>query len=144
MGIVKLKDVDPRETYLRIEQINEILIEAQENSKMEKLDMSDNDLSEVDPDNLANFVANIENVDLCDTQLSTEQITALLNRIDTNTKLKKLSIYHNNLSEVDPNIIRRVRAIIEYSGEYPESESDEDDVDDEDSLCNESDNDGYF
>merc|ERR550519_1913733 len=129
----KLEQVTLIANNLANQQVQQLFTKMNQNcSKLSILDLSDNDLSAVDPDDLANVVNSIEEVHLDDTDLSTDQITALLTRAQANTKLEKLSILGNRISQVDLAIITRPKKIIgELDIDSEDEDEDEDDSSDE-------------
>merc|ERR550519_2482187 len=131
----KLEQVTLIANNLANQQVQQLFTKMNQNcSKISLLDLSDNDLSPVDPDDLANVVNNIEEVHLDDTDLSTDQITALLTRAQANTKLDKLSILGNRIYQVDLTIITRAKEIIGELDIDSEDEDEDDSSDEEDSL----------
>merc|ERR550519_1328518 len=131
----KLEQVTLIANNLANQQVQQLFTKINQNcSKLSHLDLSDNDLSAVDPDDLANVVNNIEEVHLEDTDLSTDQITAVLTRAQANTKLEKLAILGNRISEVELAIITRAKEIIGELDIDSEEEEEDDSSDEEDSL----------
>jgi len=128
----KLGQVSLNTNILTNEQARELFGELRHNCRLNILDLDDNDLSAVNPDDLAAVVANnnIEELGLDDTRLSSEQITALLTRAQENTKLKRLSLLGNSISQVDPALLERakqaiVQLDIDSDEELEDYESDE-------------------
>ena len=85
---------------------------------MESLEMSGNNLSEVDDQLLARAVVKIKTVDLYDTRLTTVQATTLLQTILAEEELVMESLYlrSNNLSGVDDQLLARAarKSVIRY------------------------------
>jgi len=72
------------------------------------------DLSHVEPETIARAAVKLEEVNLCYTQLRTEQITSFLTTIaQEDTKLKKLNLWGNNLSDVEPELLTRAAVKLE-------------------------------
>lgn len=107
-GVIRLEEVDLDKTGLSAEQINCILVSiAQDDTTLKKLDLRCKDLSRVEPEVLARAMIKLEDVNLCKTSLSADQIASILRSIvQKDTKLKKLDIcYNSNLSNVPPEIL---------------------------------------
>ena len=84
-----------------------------EESKLKKLDVSNNDLSSVEPGLMAKLVQNLEYIDLITTGLTNQQTDSIFRAINETSKLKFLSIRNNNLSSVKPEILAAAMAKLE-------------------------------
>ena len=69
---------------------------------------SNQDLSDLDGNLLAEAVAELEEADLSSTRLTPKQVEAIFAALDTTNKLKRLDITMNDLSPVDPEVMARV------------------------------------
>ena len=78
------------------------ILTVSEGSKLAKLDISGNDLPEVDPGLLAKAVTKLKTLDISDTELTQQQAVTILTAFSEGSKLTKLYISWNNLSGVDP------------------------------------------
>jgi len=128
-GLSKLEKVALPSSHLTTEQVQAIFAELKLNSQLDYLGLSENYLSSVNPDDLAAVVTNIAEVDLSDTQLNTEQITAVLTRVQQNSKLKSLGITGNVMDGVDLVLVTTAREILEELDIDTESEDEESDDD---------------
>jgi len=131
-GLSKLEEIGLYLNNLTDEQVQAIFTELKQNRKLKFLDLGSNNLSSVDAGDLAEVINNVEVVVVDDTQLSTEQITAVLTRAQQSTKLKKLNISLNNISEVDATILATAGGIIDELSIDIDSESEDDENDDSD------------
>ena len=81
-----------------------------EGSELMKLDISENNLSQVDPFLLAQAVNSLEEVDMDSTELTVEQVKAIFNaKLEDGSRLKKLGISANEMSfsSQDPFLMAR-------------------------------------
>merc|ERR1719203_633460 len=108
-GLMQLEEVNLSWTKLSTEQITRILTNiAQEDTKLKKLNLDINDLSGVEAEDLARATIQLEEVNLSDTKLRTEQITSILTKnAQEDTKLKKLDLEGNDLSDVEPEALAK-------------------------------------
>jgi len=132
-GLSKLEEVRLTGFTLTDEQVLSIFRELKQNCKLKVLELPFHNLSSVHPNDLSKVVNNIEVVNMCWCELSTEQITAVLVRTQRNTKLKLLDIRDNDIFEVDPVILATAGEIIEelYVDDVESSVEDYENVDDE-------------
>ena len=97
------------ETHLTTEQAEALLTSMTVNHQLKTLDMSYNDLSEVDPQLLAMVVVNLEELRLCGTSLTSRQSEALISALhEKDNQLKKLHISYCNLATIEPAHLARV------------------------------------
>ena len=104
--VVNITSVDLSFCELTAEQLNMLFDEIDENLKLEYLEMKGVDMSQVDMNSLATGVNKLEFANLHQTQLSKEQVTALLRVAGVQTKLLNLYLDSNTI-EGDP-ILHRV------------------------------------
>ena len=91
------------ETHLTTEQAEAILTRMTITHQLRTLDMSYNDLSEVDPQLLARAVVELEELRLCGTSLTSEQSEALVSALNEGDNwLERLHISYCNLATIDP------------------------------------------
>ena len=77
------------------------------NSQLKVVNLAKNVLTSVDADLLGQAVNQLEEVDLYDTKLTTQQAEKVLEAVITNSKLKVLNMQNNNLSLVDADILAK-------------------------------------
>ena len=77
------------------------------NSPLKILKLAKNEVNSVDAKLLGQAVNQLEEVDLYDTKLTTQQAENILVAIITSSKLKVLNIQNNKLSSVDPDIMAK-------------------------------------
>ena len=102
------------ETHLTTEQAEAILTRMTITHQLRTLDMSYNDLSEVDPQLLARAVVELEELRLCGTSLTSEQCEALVLALNEGDKwLERLHISYCNLATIDPAHLAKVLSSIQ-------------------------------
>ena len=106
-AVAKLVTLNVRCTNLRHQQTVAILTSVSEGSKLTELDISCNDLSGLDPGLLARAVTKLETLEVIGTKLTQQQAVAILTTVSEGSKLTKLDISWDNLSGVDPGLLRR-------------------------------------
>ena len=84
-----------------------ILTAVSDGSKLNSLDISDNDLSGVDPELLAKTVTKLQTLEVTLTKLTHQQAVAIFTAVSEGSKLSKLDIGHNDLSGLDPGLVRK-------------------------------------
>merc|ERR1719319_738619 len=94
-------------TRLTPQQVTAICTAMTGNSPLKALGLTDNNLSSVDANILAQAVTQLEEVDLVNTDLTPQQVEAIFAALDTSCKMKILKIQNNNLSSVDPDVLAR-------------------------------------
>jgi len=104
-----LEVVGLRGSFLSPEQINAIIEDIRkETSKIKKLDLERNDLSEVDPEVLGESMSILEDVDLTETKLSTLHLTKIFTHVmKDSSKLKKINLQLTRLSDVDTELLAK-------------------------------------
>ena len=107
-AVIKLKTLDVSDTELTQQQAVTILTAISEGSKFTKLDISCNDLPEVDPGLLAKAVTKLETFEVRYTELTQQQAVKILTAISEGSKLAKLDIGWDDLKEVDPGMLAKV------------------------------------
>jgi len=113
-AITRLEDVSLHGTNLTDNQYQALFSAISQNVQMKNLDLYCNNLSSVEPDILATAITRLEDVDLQVTELSTEQLTKILELLQEDTKLKKLLLQGNNFAGVDLGIIRNASERLGY------------------------------
>ena len=96
-----------KNTHLTIQQIVAICMAMTTNSPLKILKLAKNEVNSVDDKLLAQAVNQLEEVDLYDTKLTTQQAEEILVAIITSSKLKVLNMQNNKLSSVDPDIMAK-------------------------------------
>jgi len=105
-AVVNIASVDLSFCELTVGQMNLLFDKIDENVKIEYLEMKGVDMSQVDKDSLAAGVNQLEFANLYQTQLSMEQVTALLRESGIQSNLISLYLDSNTI-EGDP-ILHRV------------------------------------
>lgn len=105
-AVEKLETLELKNCNLVTEQANQIL-EAISNDKtnIRSLDLSMNNLSEVNPDMFALAVSKLEVVTIHDTRLTPDQADAIFSAINEDSKLKSLNVADNYLSSLDIDLL---------------------------------------
>ena len=98
----RLEDLMVWGKQLTIQQAEAILTAVCGGTKMRQLSIRYTSLSLLEPELLARSLISVISVDLRNTQLTSQQIQAILKAITSSSKLKKLNIGGNNMSGVDP------------------------------------------
>ena len=102
--VMKLYSCSSRSNNMTTEQLNLLFktLADQPEPQIQSLDLFQNDLSECDIDNMSRAVSKINTVNLAYTQLTSDQVNALLDLIANSNdhKLKHLSLEGNILSFV--------------------------------------------
>jgi len=111
--VAKLVGVEMAATELSNQQCQAIFRCAAGDTKLNTLNLSDCDLSSVDPETLARVVAKLEEVALAYTDLSNQQCKAIFNCAAGDSKLKNLDLAHCDLSSVDSETLARFVAKLE-------------------------------
>jgi len=111
--VTKFKEMDLSCTVLTSGQCEAIFRFDTVICKLKILNMSGHDLSSVDPESVARSIAELENVNLCDTKLTSQQCQAIFKVAAVDCKLKILNIGRNDLSSVDPKSLARFVAELE-------------------------------
>ena len=112
----KLEEVDVCGSQLTDEQALVVIRELSENSNLKMLDMGETDLSSVEPGLLARAVNKLEEAELQDTNLSKEQIEAILHLSLEHTSLKRLMIgswNHGFTETIDQDLQDQAEHVIE-------------------------------
>ena len=105
----RLEEVEMWSLDLTVKQWEEVMIvKVKGDSRLKKLDLSNNILPKVDAGLLARAVARLEEVKLWDTRLTMKQWEDVMTAIGQgDSRLKKLEISNNNMSKVDPGLLAR-------------------------------------
>ena len=106
-AVTNLQILDVMDTNLTQQQTEDIFTAVSEESKMIELNISENNMSGVDPGLLAKAVNKLETLDIELTQLTHQQAAAILSAVSEGSKLTKLIISSNNLSGVDPGLLAK-------------------------------------
>jgi Leucine-rich repeat (LRR) protein len=105
--VTQTAEVNLRNTDLSKKQLNALLLKiSQEETKLKRLDLAENNLSSLEPALLASSLPRLTLAGLCFCQLSTIQVEVVLASISQDSsKLEHLSLADNYLTEVDPVLI---------------------------------------
>ena len=85
-----------------------ILLKMKLKRKVTSLDLSNNNLSDLDHTLLADTLSAMKNVDLSKTSLTKDQITALLTSFSQSTILEGVKLTDNDLSHVEAPLLGRL------------------------------------
>ena len=111
--VTKLQKLEINCTELTLQQAAAIFTAVSEESTMIELDISDNDLSGIDPELLAKAVNNLTTLYIENTNLTLQQTEAILTAVSEGSKMIKLNIVENNMSGVDPGLLAKAVANLE-------------------------------
>jgi len=104
-AVTQLEEVWLQRTSLTPQQVTAICTAMTGNSQLKTLHLSFNNLSSVDAGILAQAVTQLEEVELCCTFLTLQQVTAICTSMTGNSQLKTLNLAANDLSSVDADIL---------------------------------------
>ena len=105
--VTNLDTLNLKNTKLTQQQIASVITSASKGSKLKKLNISENDLSGVDPGLLAKAVVNLETLDIGNTKLTQQQAAVIFSGVCEGSRLNVLNISDNNLSEVEPELLAK-------------------------------------
>ena len=105
--VTNLDTLNLTNTKLTQQQIASVITTASKGSKLKKLNISENDLSGVDPGLLAKAVVNLETLDIGNTKLTQQQAAVIFSGVCEGSRLNVLNISDNNLSEVEPELLAK-------------------------------------
>ena len=104
--LIKLEQIVMLGLNLEPEQGDILFSTILDNTKLKRLHIVNNNLSSADPQLLARAVSNIEDVQLENTEVTTEQATKMVKALATDqSKTKVLNLANNNLASVDPQLM---------------------------------------
>jgi len=105
--VTQTVEVNLRNTDLSKKQLNVLLLKiSEEQTKLKRLDLAENNLSSLEPTLLASSLTRLTLAGLCFCQLSTIQLEVLLASISQDSSnLEHLSLADNYLAEVDPVLV---------------------------------------
>lgn len=111
--VVRVVEVVLCEASLTTTQVEALLNSITSSSRLKRLNLGCNRLCEVEPDSMALLVL-LEEVELCDTYLTTAQAEAILTGLTTKaSRLRKLNLEYNRLSTVAPALLAQGVARVE-------------------------------
>jgi len=99
--VTKLEVLDVQDTELSQHQVFAIIHAVSVSNKINELYIGENDLSEVDPGLLTKAVTKLVRLDVQNTKLTQQQNEAILNTLNTGSKMEKLYIGYRDMSGVD-------------------------------------------
>merc|ERR1711867_200503 len=106
-AVTKMKKLNITDTNLTQQQAEAILTAVSEENVVSKLYIGFNNLSGVDPGLLARAVTKLEVMDVQDTELSQQQVVAIITAVSESKKITELYIGENDLSIVDPGLLTK-------------------------------------
>jgi len=92
------------------EQLIAIFDAIGEDCKLRNLDLSGVDLTELDPNQIANAITKLKRVELTGAQMTVEQVNCLLGQIVLETSLKTLKI--DTVEGVDQELVTQAKGIV--------------------------------
>ena len=104
----KMEKVNLWYSKLTTQQVTVLCQVMKENSQLKSLHLGWNNLSSVEPELLASGLSKCENLNVWNTKLTTEQVTALYKVLKMNNPLKCLNLEGNSLSGVEPHLLATV------------------------------------
>jgi len=106
-AVNRLEDVNLGGTSLTNLQKMAIFTSMSLNSQLKKLDLTRINLSSVDSELFARGITKLQEFNSFLTNITIDQLNSLFTALSRNTQLKKLSVFSNNLSSVDPELLAR-------------------------------------
>ena len=103
--VSKLEKVALYNTKLTSQQVCALFRALQANTQMKSLNLGENDLSSVEPKLLARGISKLEMLDLYNTKLTAQQVSALFLVLATSTEMTSLECGGNDLSSVNPKLL---------------------------------------
>jgi len=105
--VTQLEEVELSNGQVTTQQADAICTAILGNSRLKRLELTNLDLSSVEAPIMAQAVTELEELSLCNTRLTSQQVVAIFSAIDSATKLRILKIRHLNLSVVDADLVAR-------------------------------------
>ena len=106
-GIMELEEVEMVNMEMTPEEAFVVVAALAASSKLRRVNLELNDLSNVDPSLLAKAVGNLEEINLGSTCLTTEQLVEICSNLQDGTRVKKISFWRSNISNVDKYLLAR-------------------------------------
>ena len=104
-ALSKMEEVKMEVTNITGQQAQKLFSAIKQKGQLKRLNISGNDLSAVRPAVLAKGVARIEQVEMRETMITTEQACEMFAVLMEESQLKKLSLAYNNLSGIEPTVL---------------------------------------
>jgi len=104
----RLEDANLGATNLTNQQQLALFIKISQNSHLKILNLTKNNLSSLDPELFARVVSKLDEFNSFGTNITIDQLKALFTAMSQSTHMKKLSVFSNYLSDVDPELTARV------------------------------------
>ena len=107
--VARMEEVEMVKTHLTVQQLEAILADISTGvSQTKVIDISNNELSSLNPSLLTSAVTKLCELRVGNSQLTLVQLKAILTAISTaSNKVKKLVLSNSNLSTVDSNLLAR-------------------------------------
>ena len=106
-AVVKLEDVQLGVSPVSIQQAEAIMRALIVQTKLRRLQVSFNNISSLEPGLLATVVAELEEVNLGMSRVSSHQAEAIFTAVTDQTKLRKLVVPDIDLSSITPDLLAR-------------------------------------
>ena len=104
-GVMELEEVEMVNMGLTAEQAFVLVGAVAASCKLRRVNLELNDLSSVDPTLLAKAVGKLEDINLGSTCLTYRQLVEICSNLQDGTKVKKISLWRNNISNVDKKLL---------------------------------------
>lgn len=104
-ALTKLKTFHVRHTMLTAQQIETILTGVSEGTNMANLDLSDNDLTSVDPGLMARAVTRLKTLNVRGTYLAPRVIEDILATVAEGSSLAHLDLSGNKMTSIDAGLL---------------------------------------
>ena len=112
-ALSKLEEVRIENTYLRPMQTEALFKKLFKKSRLQRLDINNNNLSEINEEVFAVTINKVEEVNISHTMLSREQLKELFKKMIEKTKLKILKLNDIDLSSVPANLLAEALNLLE-------------------------------
>ena len=106
-GLMELEEAEMVNMCMTPEQAFVVVAAIAGSSKLRRVNLELNDLSSVDPPLLAKAVANLEEINLGSTCLTDEHLVEICSNLQEGTRVKKIGLWRNNVSNVDNKLLAR-------------------------------------
>ena len=112
-ALSKLTDIRVDTTYLRPMQTDSFFNQLTKKTLLKRLDMNNNNLSEVNEEVFSMNINKVQEVDLSQTKLTKEQLKELFKKMIEKTNLRMLKINDVDLSSVPANILAEALNLVQ-------------------------------
>ena len=113
---ITVEDVGKVEDEERVEDANKVLLAICQHKGVKKVNLLGTDLTTVESGLLTRLLTGLEWVEVEEAKMTTRQLEALLEALDGQTKLRKLSFSKMDLTAVDPALLAQAINRLESAG----------------------------